>query len=237
MYKQKHVEGRIVATRSGYRRRWEWTVPSGKRAFDVSAGAAAILVAAPFMAAIAIAVRLTDGSPVIFRQERPGLDERIFTMYKFRTMRGAESHEETWTTDGIRVTKLGAWLRKTSLDELPELINVVKGDMSLVGPRPLLVMYLSKYSPAHQKRHNVRPGVTGLAQVSGRRKLTFGERLELDVKYVDNWSWRLDAQILVRTLLEPFRHGPDESQELHGVDDVGFFPESAMIEPAGSQYS
>lgn len=193
-----------------------------KRAIDVVGGALLLAVTSPVIAAVAAAIRVSDGPPVLFRQRRPGRDEVLFTMYKFRTMRNPRHGENIYRTDAERVTRVGAFLRRTSLDELPELVNVVKGDMSLVGPRPLLVEYLPHYSDNHRRRHLVRPGVTGLAQVSGRRHLTLSQRLALDVKYVDEWSPLLDLKILLRTLAAPCNSGPDESQSLEAVDDLGF---------------
>lgn len=193
-----------------------------KRALDVGLGAAALAALSPVIGAIGAAIWATDGSPVLFRQRRPGLDGEIFEMVKFRTMRAPRAGEDSWSSDAVRVTRLGQILRRTSLDELPELVNVVRGDMSLVGPRPLLEEYLPKYSAEQSLRHLVRPGVTGLAQVSGRRALMFSQRLQLDVEYVRRWSLLLDAKILVQTLLEPFRQGSDEDQALEDVDDLGF---------------
>jgi lipopolysaccharide/colanic/teichoic acid biosynthesis glycosyltransferase len=165
-----------------------------KRAFDVVVSAAALLVAALPMALLAVAVRLTMGSPVLFRQVRPGLGGRPFAILKFRTMRdGGEP-------DAERITRLGRFLRETSLDELPELLNVLRGDMSLVGPRPLLVAYLDRYTPEQARRHEVRPGLTGLAQVSGRNATTWEQRLALDVEYVDSRSFALDLRIIGRTV-------------------------------------
>lgn len=195
---------------------------TGKRLVDLVGGSILLAVATPVMAAVSIAIRLTDGPPILFRQQRPGRDEVIFTMYKFRTMRNPQPDEDVYRTDALRVTRLGAFLRRTSLDELPELLNVLRGEMSLVGPRPLLIEYLPNYSPQHRRRHSVRPGVTGLAQVSGRSALTFSARLDLDVEYVDNWSPRLDMLILLRTLRAPFSTGPGESQLIEEVDDLGF---------------
>ena len=137
-------------------------------------------------------------------------------------MRPLRSGEDVWGADEARVTRLGRLLRRTSLDELPELWNVVKGDMSLVGPRPLLVEYLSKYSPRHARRHEVRPGLTGLAQVLGRRSLTLGQRLDLDVEYIETWTLRRDMEILIRTLIVPFQRDQDTHQSLASIDDVGF---------------
>lgn len=165
-----------------------------KRSIDVVVAAAALTVAAAPMALIALAVRITMGSPVLFRQVRPGLHGELFTLVKFRTMRDGPGD------DADRLTRLGRFLRSTSLDELPELWNVLIGDMSLVGPRPLLVEYLDLYTPDQARRHEVRPGITGLAQVSGRNAVDWEERFRLDVAYVDTWTITLDARLLLRTL-------------------------------------
>ena len=165
-----------------------------KRAFDVAVSAFALLLAAIPMAALAVAIRFTTGSPVLFRQVRPGLRGRPFTILKFRTMRDGDE------PDAERITRLGRFMRETSLDELPELLNVLRGDMSLVGPRPLLVAYLDRYSPEQARRHEVRPGLTGLAQVSGRNATTWEQRFALDVEYVDTRSMALDLRIIGRTV-------------------------------------
>jgi lipopolysaccharide/colanic/teichoic acid biosynthesis glycosyltransferase len=165
-----------------------------KRIVDVVGAAAGLLVACIPMALIAVALRATMGSPVLFRQVRPGRHGAPFTILKFRTMRGGAG------TDAERLTSLGRWLRATSLDELPELWNVLRGDMSLVGPRPLLVEYLPLYSPRQARRHEVRPGLTGLAQVAGRNLVDWDERFELDVQYVETRSLALDLQIIGRTV-------------------------------------
>ena len=169
-----------------------------KRAVDLVLGATGLLVTSPLSLGIATAIRLTVGHPVLFRQTRPGLGGRPFTMVKFRTMR--EPHGEQVTTDESRITRFGALLRRTSLDELPELLNVLKGDMSLVGPRPLLDQYLDRYSSQQARRHEVKPGITGLAQVNGRNAISWEERLDLDVWYVDHQSLILDLRILARTV-------------------------------------
>ncbi|MBF4509987.1 MAG: sugar transferase [Aeromicrobium sp.] len=171
-----------------------------KRAFDIVVAAALLVVLAPLMAMIALAVRIGLGRPVIFVQERPGKGGRVFRLYKFRTMRDARGPDGTPLPDAERLTGLGRFLRASSLDELPELWNVLRGDMSLVGPRPLLVEYLDRYSPRQARRHEVRPGITGLAQVSGRNALRWDERLELDVRYVDERTFWLDLRILLLTL-------------------------------------
>jgi lipopolysaccharide/colanic/teichoic acid biosynthesis glycosyltransferase len=170
-----------------------------KRAFDVLGAAAGLLVACVPLAVIAVAVRVTMGSPVLFRQVRPGRHGAPFTILKVRTMRDGRG------TDAERLTSLGRWLRATSLDELPELWNVLRGDMSLVGPRPLLVEYLPLYSPRQARRHEVRPGLTGLAQVAGRNLVDWNERFELDVEYVETRSFALDLKIIGQTVTAVLR--------------------------------
>jgi lipopolysaccharide/colanic/teichoic acid biosynthesis glycosyltransferase len=192
-----------------------------KRCFDFLASSALLILLSPLFAVIALLIRCTSGSPVVFRQQRPGLHGQMFTMYKFRTMRSPLPGENPWTTDDLRITRLGRVLRRTSLDELPQLFNVVSGRMSLVGPRPLLVEYLGKYSPHHARRHDVRPGITGLAQVSGRKCLAYSEKLDFDVRYIDEWSFRLDLYILFKTLTEPFHRPEDPDREFVEFDDLG----------------
>jgi sugar transferase EpsL len=194
----------------------------GKRVFDIAGGAALVAVTGPVMLGIALAIRVLDGKPVFFEQVRPGLHGKPFTCRKFRTMRAPAPGEDMLTTDADRTTALGRFLRRTSLDELPELLQVISGEMSLVGPRPLLMEYLPQYSPEHRRRHDVRPGITGLAQVSGRRSLTLSQRLDLDVRYVESHTLALDVKILLRTLLQPFRPGEIVGQSLEEVDDLGF---------------
>lgn len=171
-----------------------------KRSFDLLV----VLLAAPFwlpvLAVVAVLVRVKLGTPVFFRQKRPGQGARIFEMIKFRTMTDARDAEGNLLPDAVRLTPFGKFLRSASLDELPELINVVKGDMSLVGPRPLLVHYLPRYSPRQARRHEVRPGITGLAQVKGRNALSWEEKFEWDVRYVETQSLRLDLTILFLTV-------------------------------------
>jgi lipopolysaccharide/colanic/teichoic acid biosynthesis glycosyltransferase len=175
---------------------------AAKRSIDVAGAAAGLLVLSPVLAAIAVAARASQGTPVLFRQVRPGLDGRLFTILKFRTMRPPRPGEDRFLSDGQRVSPLGRFLRRTSLDELPELWNVLRGEMSLVGPRPLLVEYLDRYTAEERRRHQVRPGITGWAAVNGRHAIKFRERLELDVWYVDHWSLWLDVRILARTALQ-----------------------------------
>jgi lipopolysaccharide/colanic/teichoic acid biosynthesis glycosyltransferase len=176
-----------------YRRR-------GKRMLDVVGAAAALVVTAPVQVAAAVAVRRSMGSPVLFRQPRPGLNGRPFTLYKLRTMSSAGPGLAGLDSDAARLTPLGQRLRSLSIDELPELVNVLRGDMSLVGPRPLLMEYLPRYSPEQMRRHEVRPGITGWAQVNGRNAVSWEEKFEMDVWYVDHLSLAVDARILWRTL-------------------------------------
>jgi lipopolysaccharide/colanic/teichoic acid biosynthesis glycosyltransferase len=176
-----------------------------RRIVDVVVSGILLVLLSPLFAAIAIAIRLRLGSPVLFRQVRPGLHGRPFTILKFRTMRDAIGPDGQPLPDEERMTRFGSRLRSTSLDELPELWNVLRGDMSLIGPRPLLVEYLDRYSPEQARRHEVRPGITGLAQVSGRNQLAWDDRFALDVEYVDNRSWRLDLKILWRTIVGVLR--------------------------------
>ncbi len=176
-----------------------------KRLLDIVCASLGLLLFLPVLAAIACLVRVGVGSPVLFRQVRPGLHGRPFEMIKFRTMRDAQDAEGSPLPDAQRLTRLGGLLRSTSLDELPELWNVLKGDMSLVGPRPLLMEYLSLYTPEQFRRHEVRPGITGWAQVNGRNALSWDERFRMDVWYVDNRSLALDLKILFLTILKVFR--------------------------------
>jgi len=171
-----------------------------KRVFDIIASALALLLLAPVLAGVALLVALKMGRPVFFRQQRPGLDGKPFTMLKFRTMRDAHDAQGRPLSDAERLTPFGRWLRATSLDELPELWNVLKGDLSLVGPRPLLMEYLPRYSEIQRRRHEVRPGLTGWAQVHGRNAVDWNERFELDVWYVDHRSFWLDMKILAMTV-------------------------------------
>ena len=170
------------------------------RAFDVLVAALVLLVTWPVLLAIALAIRVTMGSPVLFRQQRAGLDGATFELVKFRTMRTPEPGDDGPDTDADRLTRLGKLLRASSLDELPTLVNVLWGDMSLVGPRPLPIRYLPRYSPAHARRHEVRPGITGWAQANGRNALTWDDQLDMDVWYVENRSLRLDMEIIVATV-------------------------------------
>lgn len=183
----------------------------GKRAIDIAVSGIGLVVSAPLQLVTAAVVMKTHGRPIMFRQPRPGKNGVVFEMIKFRTMLEAD---EKHVTDEERLTKVGKLLRATSLDELPTLWNVFKGDMSLVGPRPLLVSYLDYYSPEQARRHEVRPGVTGLAQVNGRNNMSWDTRFEYDVVYVNNRSLVLDIKILLKTVQAVFRR-EGISQEGH----------------------
>lgn len=193
-----------------------------KRLIDFVVASIALVVSLPLQAVIAVLVRFKLGSPVLFRQERPGMDERIFELVKFRTMLEPDAARGL-VTDEQRMTSFGRLMRSTSMDELPTLWNVVKGDMSLVGPRPLLVRYLDRYTPEQRRRHEVRPGVTGLAQVSGRNSLSWDAKFAFDVDYVDRRSPSLDVKILALTVMSVVRRD--------GITAEG---ESTMTEFQGS---
>ena len=171
----------------------------GKRILDLSLAVPALVVLAPVGAAVGAMARSKLGSPVLFKQQRPGREEEVFELIKFRTMTDARDEDGELLPDERRLTAFGSRLRRSSLDELPTLWNVVRGDMSLVGPRPLLVRYLGRYTPEQRKRHEVAPGITGWAQVNGRNALTWEEKFELDAWYVENLSLRTDLAILLRT--------------------------------------
>lgn len=182
-----------------------------KRMLDVIISAIALVVLSPVMLIIAILVRVKLGKPVIFRQERPGrIDyksgkEIIFPLYKFRTMTDQRDEKGNLLCDEVRLTRFGKLLRSTSLDELPELYNILRGDMSIVGPRPLLVKYLPLYNEKQRHRHDVRPGITGLAQVNGRNSINWEEKFEWDIKYVENLSFLGDIKIMIKTILVIFK--------------------------------
>ncbi|NJL10120.1 MAG: sugar transferase [Calothrix sp. SM1_7_51] len=194
-----------------------------KSILDRFTAAVALIVFSPLMFFVAIAIYLNMGFPVFFTQPRPGKDGRIFTCYKFRTMRNAYDSKGEPLSDAQRLTDLGKFMRQTSLDELPQLWNVLKGDMSLVGPRPLLVRYLDRYTPEQARRHEVKPGITGWAQVNGRRTLDgrWEDKFKLDVWYVDNWSLWLDLNILFTTVIKVFKQ-EDITQEGHATSEEFF---------------
>ena len=176
-----------------------------KRLLDIVVAALALVIGAPILLLVAVAVLATMGRPVLFRQQRPGLGGRPFELLKFRTMLSDAKLGSDVASDARRLTRTGRFLRATSLDELPELWNVLRGDMSLVGPRPLLMQYLGRYTPEQARRHEVRPGLTGWAQVNGRNALSWEEKFALDTWYVDNRSFWLDIKIIVMTALSLFR--------------------------------
>lgn len=183
-------------------------MPALKRGMDVLLSSAAIVMLSPILLVTAIIVRMSLGAPVIFRQTRPGLGAAPFVMYKFRTMREVSDDTGVPLPDHMRLTRVGQFLRSTSLDELPELVNVLKGDMSLVGPRPLLLEYVPLYTTEQARRHEMRPGITGWAQVHGRNAVSWEDRFKLDVWYIDNHSFSLDLKILLLTVRNVvFREG------------------------------
>ncbi len=199
-----------------------WYQSIGKRLVDLILTVPALLILAPLIGFITLLVRWNVGSPVLFRQQRPGLHGRPFTLLKFRTMTDARDAEGRLLPDAERLTPFGRWLRRASLDELPELLNVLWGDMSLVGPRPLLMHYLDRYTPEQMRRHEVRPGLTGWAQVNGRNAISWEEKFALDGWYVDHVGFALDLKILFLTLIKIVRmegisqHGHATTEEFRG---------------------
>ncbi|WP_280638893.1 sugar transferase [Sphingomicrobium aestuariivivum] len=191
-----------------------------KRLFDIFGALAGLVLFAPVILLLALLIRIKLGSPVLFRQVRPGRDARPFEMVKFRTMTDARDVDGKLLPDAERLTRFGRFLRSASLDELPELWNVLKGDMSLVGPRPLAMAYLPLYSPEQNRRHEVRPGITGLAQVRGRNTLSWNDRFALDVDYVDTHNLWLDMRILVETVMIVLRR---DGVQAGGQEDVNSF--------------
>ncbi|MFA5637721.1 MAG: sugar transferase [Anaerovoracaceae bacterium] len=185
-----------------------------KRPLDFLLALVAFIIFSPFLLITAVMVRVKLGSPVLFKQERPGLNERIFTLYKFRTMKDLRDEKGELLKDKDRLTPFGKALRASSLDELPELMNIIKGDMSIVGPRPLLTVYLPLYNEEQKKRHLVRPGLTGLAQVMGRNALTWNEKFALDIEYVNHITFLKDVKIIGKTVKQVFlKDGINMSEE------------------------
>lgn len=193
-----------------------------KRVMDVGASATLLVLLLPVLACVYLLIRWNMGGPALFVQPRPGLRGKIFSLFKFRTMTQETADDGILKSDAERLTPLGRFLRRSSLDELPQLWNVLRGDMSLVGPRPLLTDYLPRYTPEQARRHDVTPGITGWAQVHGRQGVLFSKRLELDVWYVENWSVGLDLKILLMTAGRVFTaHGVKPGQDVGEVDDLG----------------
>lgn len=178
------------------------SIPVEKRIFDLLITIPALLILSPVLLLLSLLIACQQGFPILFRQKRPGLMGEIFTIYKFRTMRNIRDEHDQPLPDEKRLTKLGRFLRSTSLDELPELINVLKGEMSLVGPRPLLIEYLPLYNDEQARRHDMLPGITGWAQINGRNILSWQKKFELDVWYVDHWSLWLDLKIIALTIVK-----------------------------------
>lgn len=184
-----------------------------KRLIDIILSLIGLIILSPVMIIAAILIRINLGSPIIFKQERPGKDGKIFTMYKFRTMLNSKDNDGNLLPNEKRHTKFGKLLRSTSIDELPGLLNVLKGDMSLVGPRPLLVEYLSRYDEHQARRHDVRPGITGWAQVNGRNTISWEERFDYDVEYVDGYNLIMDMKILIQTAIKVFKRADVNQSE------------------------
>lgn len=189
-----------------------------KRWLDFVLSFIGIVVLSPVLIVLAALVRIKLGSPVLFRQERPGRDEKIFTLCKFRTMTDKKDGEGKLLPDSERLTKFGKLLRAASLDELPELFNILKGDMSIIGPRPLLVSYLPYYTEEEKLRHKVRPGLTGLAQVSGRNFIDWDKRMEKDVEYVKNLSFFMDIKVLWMTVMTVLGHSDEVAEDTNAVE-------------------
>ena len=191
-----------------------------KRPIDISLSIPAIILFSPVMLVVALMVRFKLGSPVIFKQKRPGLNEELFTLYKFRTMTNEKDCKGELLSDNTRLTEFGKFLKSTSLDELPELINILIGDMSIIGPRPLAEEYLPYYTEEERHRHDIRPGLTGLAQIKGRNMLSWEERFELDNLYVKNCSFKLDCMIVFYTILQVVRRSDVVSDRVE-IDEIG----------------
>ncbi len=202
-------------------------IPLSKRIFDLFLTIPGIIIISPVILLVTVLVRIQHGSPILFSQVRPGYQGKLFTLRKFRSMTDARDPDGNLLPDDERLTKLGRFLRASSLDELPELINVLKGEMSLVGPRPLLTRYLARYSPEQARRHDVLPGITGWAQINGRNAITWDDKFRLDVWYVDNWSMSLDLKVLGLTIMKVIQRegisqpGHATAEEFMGTDKQG----------------
>ncbi len=197
----------------------------GKRLLDLCISVPLCIVLSPIMGIIALLVAVKLGRPVLFTQNRPGYKEKIFKMYKFRSMTDERDSKGELLPDEVRLTSFGKCLRSSSLDELPELFNILKGDMSLVGPRPLLVQYLPLYNKSQRRRHNVKPGITGLAQINGRNSISWEEKFEYDVQYVETLSFRNDIDILFKTIFKVFRCEDIHSETSATMEDFMGTPE------------
>lgn len=180
-------------------------IPLSKRIFDLILTIPGLLLISPLLLVVSLLILVIDGRPILFKQVRPGYHGKLFNNFKFRTMTNSYDDQGNLLPDASRITRLGHFLRSTSIDELPELFNVLRGEMSLIGPRPLLVQYLDRYSPEQARRHNVLPGITGWAQVNGRNALSWQDKFRLDVWYVDHWSLLLDVKILCMTFIQTIK--------------------------------
>lgn len=190
-----------------------------KRIMDFTVALVSLIILSPLMVIVAIMIKLNRDGPILFKQERPGLGGKIFTVYKFRTM-SVKTHDEEGKelSDFERMSGIGSFLRKTSVDELPQFINILKGDMSFIGPRPLLTEYLELYTPEQMRRHDVRPGISGWAQVNGRNTITWEEKFRYDVEYVDNLSLKMDLNILIKTILNVIKQDGINSDEANTME-------------------
>jgi lipopolysaccharide/colanic/teichoic acid biosynthesis glycosyltransferase len=190
-----------------------------KRMFDIAVGGLSLVLLSPLILFLAFFVRIKLGRPVLFRQHRPGLNGKPFIIYKFRTMVDANDADNKPLQDDQRLLPLGSFLRSTSLDELPELLNVLKGDMSIVGPRPLMMKYLDRYTPEQARRHEVKPGITGWAQINGRNTVSWEDKFRLDVWYVDNWNLLIDFKIILKSIVLVFKRSGISQQGRATVDE------------------
>lgn len=197
----------------------------GKRGLDIIFSFFALVLLSPLLLILSLLVLIFHGSPVLFSQRRPGLNEEIFKLYKFRSMTDKRDEEGQLLATNLRITRFGNLLRKSSLDELPELLNILKGDMSFVGPRPLLEKYLPYYEEEERRRHDVRPGLTGYSQISGRNTLTWRERFELDVEYVEKLSFSLDVKIIIKTFLMVLKRSDIGDMSRVAQDEYGSYIE------------